>query len=136
VIIIDASVAVKWVVPEDGTEAATKLLNEEDLAAPALWLAEAANALWTKATRGEASADEARERAQVLASAPVASIALPLLLPVAVSLALELRHPIYDCFYLSAALQRDTYVCTADRRFAEKVTAHSHIAERTKLLGG
>lgn len=42
-IVVDASVAVKWVLNEPCTEAALALRNEE-LIAPALWLAEAANA--------------------------------------------------------------------------------------------
>jgi hypothetical protein len=40
-----------------------------------------------------------------LADAPVTALALPGLLPVAMSMALELEHPICDCFYLSAAAQ-------------------------------
>jgi predicted nucleic acid-binding protein len=45
--IIDASVAVKWVAEEEDSDAATAWLAEA-LGAPELWLAEAANALWAK----------------------------------------------------------------------------------------
>jgi predicted nucleic acid-binding protein len=61
--VIDASVAIKWVVPEVGGEAASDLLGRE-LWAPSLWLAEAASAPLEKARRGEITADEARLRAQ------------------------------------------------------------------------
>jgi hypothetical protein len=71
-----------------------------------------------------------------LADAPVTALALPGLLPVAMSMALELEHPICDCFYLSAAAQKDTYVVTADRRFFEKATSRPALADRVKLLGG
>jgi len=60
-LVIDASVALKWVLDETGGEAASALLDEE-LIAPPLWLVEAANALWRRAQRGEISADGARER--------------------------------------------------------------------------
>src|SRR5256885_7349326 len=51
-IVVDASVAVKWVLNEPRTDAALALC-EEELVAPALWLAEAANALWRHVRLGE-----------------------------------------------------------------------------------
>ena len=48
----------------------------------------------------------------------------------------ELGHSIYDCFYLAAALLRDTTLVTADRRFAAKVAGHSYFAVRVDLLSG
>ena len=86
--VIDASVAVKWVVPEVGSEAAIVLLGRE-LWAPSLWLAEAANALLKKSRRGEITEDEARLRAQDLADAPIEPIELPILLPSALRMAGE-----------------------------------------------
>ncbi len=41
--VVDASVAVKWVVEEPGTQQAMALLNRHELAAPDLILAECAN---------------------------------------------------------------------------------------------
>lgn len=131
--VVDASVAVKWVVPEVGSEAASDLLGRE-LWAPSLWLAEAANALRKKTRRGELTEDEGRLRAQDLADAPVMSIELPILLPSAMRLAGDLGHSVYDCFYLAAALLRDTVLITADHRFAVKVAAHAHLAARIELL--
>jgi predicted nucleic acid-binding protein len=134
-IIVDASVAVKWVVSEPGSAEAAALLKQP-LGAPALWLSEASNALWAKVMRRQLSPEEARGQAADLADAPVAAIALPGLLPAAMSMALDLEHPIYDCFYLSAAMQKDTHVITADRRFFEKATSHPTHAGRVRLLGG
>ena len=59
-LVVDASVVVKWVTEEDGSDAATELLNME-LAAPDLWLPEAANALWAKQHRGLIDVDHARD---------------------------------------------------------------------------
>ena len=51
-VVVDASVALKWVIEEDGSEAAGALLLEEPLAAPDLLIVECANVLWAKARRG------------------------------------------------------------------------------------
>jgi predicted nucleic acid-binding protein len=133
--VIDASVAVKWVVPEVGSDAASDLLGRE-LWAPSLWLAEAGSALLKKTRRGEITVDEARLRAQDLMDAPIEPIELSVLLPNAMRMASELGHSIYDCFYLAAALLRDTTLVTADRRFAAKVAGISHLGVRIELLGG
>jgi predicted nucleic acid-binding protein len=135
-IIVDASVAVNWVVSESGSGEAAALLDTGRLGAPALWLSEASNASWAKVMRRQLTPEEARGQAADLADAPIVPIALPGLLPVAMRLALELKHPIYDCLYLSAAVQKDTHVITADRQFFEKATGQPALADRVKLLGG
>lgn len=43
-IVVDASIALKWVLEEPGSAAAEELL-EKDLAAPSLWRLDAGNAL-------------------------------------------------------------------------------------------
>src|ERR1700743_2991205 len=116
-IVIDASVAVQWVLPEPGGAAADKLLDEE-LIAPDFWLAEVANVLWRRHRQGEMSTEQAILRLVELLNAPVANIPIGPTIERALSLAAELGHPVYDCLYLALALDRDTYVVTADRRFA------------------
>jgi len=116
-IVVDASVALKWVLDEPGSEAAVALRDQE-LIAPVLWLAEAANALWRHARTGEISSDEAAVYFSELRQAPVASLPIEPHLESALKLATEIGHPVYDCLYLALALRHDTYVVTADRRFA------------------
>jgi predicted nucleic acid-binding protein len=79
-IIVDASVAVKWVVSESGSIEAAALLDQGRLGAPTLWLSEASNALWAKVMRQQLTPEEARGQAAELADAPVVPIALPGLL--------------------------------------------------------
>ena len=55
--------------------------------------------------RRQLTPDEARKQAADLAEAPIVPIALPGLLPIAMKIALEHEHPIYDCCYISAASQ-------------------------------
>ena len=74
------------------------MLDQGRLGAPTLWISEASNALWAKVMRRQLTPDEARKQAADLAEAPIVPIALPGLLPIAMKIALELEHPIYDCF--------------------------------------
>ena len=53
-LVVDASVAVKWLVAEDGSEAAESLIDQRfELYAPRLLASEVSNALWRKARLGE-----------------------------------------------------------------------------------
>jgi predicted nucleic acid-binding protein len=133
-VVVDASVAVKWVLTESGSNAAVALRAEE-MIAPSFWLVEAANALWRSARAGEITAGEADAFLQGLLNAPVASIPVEPHITAALRLAIELGHPIYDCLYLAVALHHDTHVVTADRRFAAAVaTARPALADRVRLL--
>jgi predicted nucleic acid-binding protein len=131
-IVIDASVAVKWVLSETGSDAADALLDQ-DLMAPVLWLAEAANVLWRRARTGEITAQQANARLSELLKAPVASLPIEPHFERALGLAMEIGHPVYDCIYLALALYHDTQVVTADRRFAS-VASVSGLADRVRLL--
>ncbi len=110
-------------------------MREEELIAPALWLAEAANALWRGVRIGQLTPDQASTRLSELLNAPVASIAIEPYLNHALTLATDIGHPVYDCLYLALALQRDTQVITADRRFVA-AAARPELAGRVRLLTG
>ena len=118
--VVDASVALKWVVQEDDSEAATALASR-DLAAPSILIAECANVLWTKTRRSELSDGEATERMVALQSAPVALTPIENMVTDALALALRLEHPVYDCLYLALARRLNATLVTADRRFVNAV---------------
>lgn len=132
-VVIDASVALKWVLNEPGSDAADALLNE-DLVAPSLWLLEAANALWRRNQRRELTAEEASIRLLELLNAPVAVTAIEDDLPAALELATLLGHPVYDCLYLAAAQRADTHVVTADQRFFAAVQNAPALKGSVRLL--
>ena len=134
-LVIDASVALKWVLDEPGGAEAEALLDEA-LIAPGLWLIEAANALWKRAGRGEIRPDEAAERLQALLNAPVATPRAEDDLASALSLASQLAHPVYDCLYLALAIREDTQVVTADTRFFAVAERHAVSRGRVRLLTG
>jgi hypothetical protein len=73
--VVDASVAVKWLIDEPLSAQAAKLVDDElALAAPELIYAEAANALWAIARRGNIDADDVREALDLLADAPLTGV--------------------------------------------------------------
>ena len=116
-LVLDASVAVKWFVEEPGTAAAMALLaQDESLIAPDLVIVEVANVAWRHLMRGAlqhsqlAHVPEAVPRmfAELWPTMWLASRAF--------EIAAELRHPVYDCFYLALAESQDATLITADRR--------------------
>jgi predicted nucleic acid-binding protein len=123
---------VKWVLSESDSEAAVAL-RSENLIAPVLWLAEAANVLWRRARAGEITPEQAGTRLSELQNAPVASVPIEPHLERAFALAMEIGHPVYDCLYLALALRHDTHVISADRRFTAAAGA-AGLTDRVRLL--
>lgn len=130
-IVADASIGLKWVLGEPGSNAAEELL-EKDLAAPSLWLLDAANALWRRTARRKLTA--AAERLTELTKAPVASVPVEQDLPEPIRLAVRLNHPVYDCLYLALARWLGTYVVTADTRFEQAVGNHGTHVGHIRVL--
>jgi predicted nucleic acid-binding protein len=119
-IIIDASVAIKWVVDEPGTEEAL-LLRRERLFAPDLLIPECANILWKKVRRKEMSEREAALGARLLARADIQLEPMRSLLEPAMRLAISLDHPAYDCIYLALAEALGGELVTADNALYRKL---------------
>jgi predicted nucleic acid-binding protein len=114
-LIVDASVAVKWFIAEQDHEKALRLRNSElDLIAPELVLAEVGNALWKRFCRKMLSARDVGALAPLLHRPFHRLWPLGDLLVDASELAVEVRQPIYDCFYLALAKQSDGPLVTAD----------------------
>jgi predicted nucleic acid-binding protein len=128
--VIDASVAVKWLVAETFSEEAARLLDVEvTRIAPELLFAEAANALWAMYQRGDIGREDVAEAIDVLKTAPVAiPCSMRQLAASAGRLAVDLDHPVYDCFYLALAIQEQHPVVTADQRFYDAVRNHPYLA--------
>lgn len=118
---IDASIAVKWVIEETGTNEALALRSRARLIAPDLLVAECANILWKKTRINELGTDEALFAARLLAGAEMELVPMRLLFAPATRLAIALDHPAYDCVYIALAIERDCPFVTADERLLRKL---------------
>ena len=117
--VVDASVAIKWLVEEDGSDDAAELMRLP-LSAPDLWIAECVNALWKKVARRELTRDEARAAARAVQASgvtlePTQSLAVDML-----ELAVRLDHPAYDCAYLALARRLNKVLVTTDQRLLSR----------------
>lgn len=119
--VIDASIAIKWVVEESGSDQALKLRQQTTLIAPDLLVAECANILWKKVQREELSPDEANLAARLLQGADIELVPTRSLLATATAIAIELDHPAYDCLYLALAAARGCLFVTMDERLLRKL---------------
>jgi predicted nucleic acid-binding protein len=126
-LVVDASVAVKWVIEEALRDRALDLLADNEVIAPDLLLTEVRNALAMRVRRRLTTVAEARAAEAAFRSIPLLIEPTSELLEDAFELALRLAHPIYDCLYLALAVRRDLPLATADRRLLE---LSSQVAER------
>jgi predicted nucleic acid-binding protein len=121
--VLDASVALKWVLSEPDSPAAIKLRDEftrqiHDFIAPDTFLAEVAHALTKAERRGLIGAGQASMLvADVLTSRPDLHSFIPLLAR-AIDLATQARIGVYDCLYVGLAEREQCPLLTADQRLA------------------
>ena len=133
-LVIDASIAVKWVVEEQGTPQALTLRRLAKLMAPELLVPECANILWMKVQRNELSKEQALLAARLLQAAEIELLPTRSLLAAATRIAIDIDHPAYDCLYLAAAVDRDCRYVTADDRFVRKLVQSRQPALRGKTI--
>jgi len=128
--IIDASVALKWVIPEVLSDKADRLrAGDDEILAPDLLLVDAANALWKKTVSREISPAEADRALDLLSESGIDLRPTAPLLTRAMDIARRLNHPVYDCVYLALADREQASFVTADRRLLRRVPARTlHVA--------
>jgi predicted nucleic acid-binding protein len=115
--VVDASVAVKWFIPESHSEAAQRLLDERnELHAPDLLFPEFGNTLWKKFRRDELTETEVSSAAVALSVVPLALYPSPMLLESALIISMESSRTVYDGFYLALAVLLKCPLVTADDR--------------------
>ena len=120
-LVVDASVAVKWLIAEPHSRGARELLAPRIvLHAPDFILTEVANVIWKKARRKEIPSpqpyiDELANLPDAVALQPSTELVIK-----AAALAVQIDHPVYDCLYVACAEASAAPLVTADERLAQR----------------
>lgn len=137
-VVVDASLAVKWVLQEPYTDEALALAGEWAVVgvnpvAPGLLFVEATNVLHRRIVLGHISLSEARRLLNGLLSLGIQIRESPQIHVRAMELAHELgKSAVYDTHYLALAGILECELWTADERFFNSVREHQ---PRVRWLG-
>lgn len=133
-LVVDASVAAKWFLPEDDADRAQALLTGRyALLAPELLWVEVASVVWKYARKRlltQVEAERIIEHAMVF---PVERHPVEPLLADALKLAIEHDRTVYDCLYLALALRESATLATEDARLVRSL-AGGRLSRRVCLL--
>ena len=138
ILVVDASVAVKWVVPEPRAEGhldqALEVLaairrRDVRIVQPAHWLFEVAAVLVRSRPR---FVDQGLDLLEVIKASIADEAAI---LRRAARLAEELDHHLFDTLYHAVALEREGVLVTADGRYARKAAHLGRVVELRHWTG-
>lgn len=134
-LVVDASVVMKWFIPEVGSHAARELLAQDRaFYAPDFLFAETSNVIWKKVRRGEVRADEAAPLITSISRVPIQTVSARSLASDALLIAIATGQTVYDALYLALAAQLKSQVITADQRFFRSIAATPGLAQHVRLL--
>jgi predicted nucleic acid-binding protein len=136
-VVIDASVAAKWLFLEAGSAEAEALLEksergELELIAPDLLVAEIASVIWQRIRRGDLDIRHGVALFEKFREAQIELWSLSELIDGALLLAIRHGHSVYDSLYVALSEQEGCELVTADRKLA---AAFSPSFPRLRLLG-
>lgn len=135
IFVVDASLVVKWFVPEMNSAAARKWLDtSHDYIAPDLMFPEAGNAIWKKVRKGELNPEEAQGLVSDLSAVSVEAVSMRALLSDAHALAIRTGITVYDATYLTLAVRLETQVITGDDRFVRRLAEHPLLAPHVRSV--
>lgn len=138
-LVIDASVLIKFYVPEIFSDKAEGLLTRVEqgdvmLLAPDLIYPEAGNILWKKQRLKELTRSEVEEITDAIVSLPLKIEASKLLLPLAIDIGIAYKITVYDAIYISMARVYEIKMMTADRKLVD-ATAKTDLKKFVACLG-
>jgi len=120
-IVVDASVALRWCFQLTKSDRAEELLrSDHHLIAPDLVIAEITNAAWKFVIFDKMPAEPAAAAVREIVKAFEELVPVSVLRDRALAIAIELRHPVYDCFYLALAERNTSPLVTADERLIRR----------------
>lgn len=115
-LVVDASVAIQWSLEQQNSARAIALRTLDDLIAPSLIAAEIGNAVWKAIRRHDVPRKDAQSVAQIALEHFSRLTPLEELQERALEIAIDIDHPIYDCFYLALAERERCPLVTDDKR--------------------
>ena len=122
---MDASVAIKWFIPEIHSDAALLVTRlHEHLHVPAFMVLELGSVIAKKIRRKELTRAEGSTILKELRHLPLQRHADERLFPAAYELALDTQQSVYDCLYLALAEVVEGRLITADRKFYRALAAY------------
>lgn len=137
-IVLDASVAAKWFLPEaNQAEAQALLVSRSRLIAPLLIRMEVNAAIIQRLRQGTFKESIARQACRdwenMLGDGMIHLIADEELFSQAVEIAFHSRHALQDCFYLAAAASTGAELVTADETMFDR---GRKVVPQMRFLGG
>lgn len=120
-LVVDCSVAAKWVLPEPDRDRAVRLLEQWEsgkvtLIAPDLLLAEFASLLAKRIRRKQISAAQARQAFQLMRRCSPRLYETRPRLATALDISIEYHLSLWDSIYVAVASEFDCHFLTADKR--------------------
>ncbi len=128
IIVVDANVAVKWYLPEEGEEEAFEVFEagsrgETTLVAPDMILPEVGNVFWLRHRRGHISRERVLEAWDSFRNAGISLRESGPLMFFALEIALDTGCAVYDALYVALAEAEDAKLITADRKLVRTLEA-------------
>ena len=131
-VVVDASVAAKWFLPERGealVDQALALLDayvkeEVRFVVPDLFYVETASALWKAVRLGRVLRAFGDQAIVLLTQRMFQTVPSLKLLDKAFQIATDRGRTVDDCLYVALAVQADAQLITADERLANSLAAH------------
>jgi predicted nucleic acid-binding protein len=122
--VVDASVAIKWYLPEEHSAHAERLLLlPVELHCLDLLFAETGNILWKYTLRAECSHGKAVTILKELQMLPLKIWDTPWLAMEALDIALRTKRSFYDSLYLALAIKTESQMVTADLKLYNALRA-------------
>jgi predicted nucleic acid-binding protein len=135
-LVIDASVAIQWFLPEAHSISAIRLLGaERELLAPDLLFAECGNVLWKRWLRKELEPEVIPAILSDLRRMNVKIVPTAVLAEEASAIAVKYRRSFYDSLYLALAVIAQSRMVTADKKLCNALRG-TPLAARVVLIGG
>lgn len=114
-LVVDASVAIKWYVPEVYSKESIRLLNPSfELHVPDLLFSEIGNILWKHRMRGELSHEKSTTIIAAISTVFFSIAASQTFMLDALDIAYKYRWTFYDSIYIALAKEQNCRFVTAD----------------------